>query len=111
MQHHATYTLALPDGRVLRTRIFRPPDRTQYGPSVWAHILRDQLVVSADEFWACVDDGVKPERGQPPAPAETIPAAVVAVLLRDLRLSEAEVARMSRARAIARATDYWTTGS
>jgi hypothetical protein len=52
--HHVTFELTLPDGRVLRTRISHPPNRQTYGPSMWAHILRDQLHVSEDEFWACV---------------------------------------------------------
>ena len=60
--HHETYELDLPDGRVLRTRISRPPNRTTYGARMWAHILRDQLDVTAEEFWACVRDGVVPDR-------------------------------------------------
>jgi hypothetical protein len=43
--HHLTYELDLPDGRTLRTRVSHPPDRTDYGPSIWSHILRDQLAV------------------------------------------------------------------
>ena len=110
VQHHATYTLALADGRILRTRVSRPPDRTAYGPSIWAHILHDQLDVSAEEFWACVEGGIKPARSTPVLPVETIPASVVAVLLRDVRLSEAEVAALTRTQAIARAAEFWTTG-
>ena len=62
VRHHATYELALPDGRVLRTRMSRPPDGRTYGPALWAHILRDQLEVDEGTFWRCVQDGVLPSR-------------------------------------------------
>lgn len=51
--HHVTYELNLPDGRVLRTRVSRPVDRSDYGPNLWGHILRDQLEVDEATFWAC----------------------------------------------------------
>jgi hypothetical protein len=68
--HYVTYELGLPDGRILRTRISHPVDRNAYGSSLWSHILRDQLGVSEEEFWACVRDGIKPDRGVPEAPPE-----------------------------------------
>src|SRR5256885_17060814 len=68
--HHVTYELDLVDGRILRTRISHPVDRSGYGPSMWKHILRDQLDVDEPSFWACVQDGVKPDRGTPAPPAE-----------------------------------------
>ncbi|WP_203586004.1 hypothetical protein [Subtercola lobariae] len=46
----------------MRTGISRPVDRTTYGASIWGAILRDQLDVSSDEFWACVDDSGLPRR-------------------------------------------------
>src|SRR5258705_8447838 len=63
--HHVTFELALADGRILRTRIFHPVDRPAYGASLWSHILRDQLDVTEDEFWKCVQDGILPKRGAP----------------------------------------------
>jgi hypothetical protein len=105
--HHVTYELHLHDGRILRTRISHPPDRTTYGKSIWAHILRDQLDVSQDEFWACVKDKVKPDRGTPKAPAETLPADLVHLLITRLGLDDAEVGKMSKAEAVARIQDYW----
>jgi hypothetical protein len=66
--HHRTYELGLWDGRVLRTRISRPVNGSNYGKSVWSHILREQLEVTADQFWACVIESVLPDRGAP-APA------------------------------------------
>ena len=65
VRHHRTYELGLWDGRILRTRISKPVDKTDYAASMWSHILRNQLEVTADVFWACVDSGVLPSRGKP----------------------------------------------
>ncbi|WP_062203567.1 hypothetical protein [Demequina salsinemoris] len=67
VRHHRTYELPLWDGRTLRTRISRPVDSTTYRRSMWSHILREQLEVTADEFWTCVLDGLAPDRGGPAA--------------------------------------------
>jgi len=106
--HHVTYELHLHDGRILRTRISHPPDRSTYGKSIWAHILRDQLDVSEAEFWACVQDKVKPDRGEPRVPAEALPAELVHLLITRLGLSDPEIAKMSKADAIARMQEYWS---
>jgi hypothetical protein len=106
--HHVTYELALHDGRILRTRISHPPDRSTCGKSLWAHILRDQLNVSQDEFWACVQDKVKPDRGGPHIPAEALPAELVHLLITRLGLDDAEVGRMSKAEAANLIQEYWT---
>jgi hypothetical protein len=76
---------------------------------MWAHILRDQLDVDQAAFWACVRDGIKPDRGVPEAPAGALPAELVHLLLTRVRLSEAEVAAMSKDQAIARMQQYWAT--
>jgi hypothetical protein len=109
--HHVTYELHLPDGRVLRTRISHPPDRTTYGSSIWSHILRDQLGVSEEEFWACVRDGIKPERGVPEAPPDALPADLVYLLIMRVGLAEKEVAAMTKAEAVERLNRYWAAGA
>ena len=106
--HHETYELSLPDGRILRTRISHPPDRSTYGTDVWRHLLRDQLDVTEAEFWACVKDGVKPQRGAIAAPKEAVPAEIVYLLVNRAGVPEAEVARLSKEEAIARLNQYWT---
>lgn len=106
--HHVTCELSLPDGRVLRTRISHPVDRSAYGPSIWGHILRDQLEVSEPEFWNCVRDGIKPDRGMPEAPAEALPADLVQLLINRVGLSASEVAAMGKADAVERLNRYWT---
>ncbi|MEU9834862.1 cytotoxic translational repressor of toxin-antitoxin stability system [Streptosporangium sp. NPDC048047] len=106
-----TYELRLPDGRILRTRISHPPDRTSYGRNLWAHILRDQLNVSEEEFWRCVREGESPDRGIPAAPAETLPADLVHLLIARVGLTEAEIMKMTREEAIARLHTFWADGT
>jgi hypothetical protein len=108
--HHVTYELDLPDGSVLRTRISHPVDRSGYGKGIWAHILRDQLDVSEQEFWACVRDGEKPDRGAPLLDKEALPAEMVHLLIARVGLSEKEVAEMTREEAIVRLQQYWIDG-
>jgi hypothetical protein len=109
--HHVTYELDLADGRILRTRISHPVDRSDYGPSLWKHILRDQLDVDEPTFWSCVQDGVKPARGAPELPAEALPADLVYMLISRVGLDESEVAQMSKDEAVVRLQRYWTDGS
>lgn len=106
--HAATYEFRLHDGRILRTRISHPPDGSTYGASIWSHILRDQLDVDEETFWACARDGVKPGRGAPPEPEAGIPAEVMHLLINRVGLSGAEITGMTRAEAIARLNRFWT---
>jgi hypothetical protein len=108
--HHVTYELDLPDGRTLRTRISHPADRTDYGPSLWRHVLRDQLQVDEDVFWRCVQDGIKPDRGTPAPRAEALPAELVHLLISRVGLPESGVAAMTKAAAAARLQRYWIEG-
>lgn len=108
---HVTYELVLSDGRVLRTRISRPVDRTDYGRSMWAHILRDQLGVTEAAFWACVRDGTPPDRGFPAPAAEPLPAELVHLLITRVGVPEGEIAGMSKDEAVARMQRYWTEGT
>ncbi len=109
--HHVTYELDLVDGRTLRTRISHPVDRSNYGQSIWKHILRDQLDVDEPAFWSCAQDGVKPDRGKPEPPAEALPADLVHMLISRVGLPESEVAGMGKDEAVARLQSYWTEGS
>ena len=112
VKHHRTYHLALPDRRILRTRISKPVNAATYGASVWSHILRDQLEVDAGVFWACVQDEVLPQRGEvaPGPPAEAIPLKVLLKLSREVGVSEDELAAMTKEQAIARLAEFHTTG-
>ncbi|MGI5231556.1 cytotoxic translational repressor of toxin-antitoxin stability system [Actinoallomurus sp. CA-142502] len=108
--HRVTYELDLPDGRILRTRISHPVDRSIYGRSIWGHLLRDQLQVDEASFWACVQDKVVPDRGMPTPPPEALPADLVHLLISRAGLDEREVAAMTKEEAIARLHRYWIDG-
>jgi hypothetical protein len=77
---------------------------------MWSHILRDQLGVSEEEFWACVRDGLRPDRGAPEVPPEALPADVVYLLINRVGLQETELATMTRTQALARLQRFWTEG-
>jgi hypothetical protein len=67
--------------------------------------------VTEAEFWACVQDKVTPGRGRPAVPAQALPADLVHLLITRLGLSEAEIATMNKADAIARMQQYWSRPS
>ncbi len=110
VRHHDTYELTLPDGRILRTRISRPVGKETYGPSMWAHILRDQLAVSDDQFWDCVDRNVLPDR--PGVPTTVVPPrAISAGLVRQLLAAGVphdEIANMDKDAAVRRLNKLWS---
>lgn len=106
-RQHRTFELALPDGRVLRTRISRTADPTPYGPSLWGHLLRDQLDVTGEEFWACVVDCVVPQRGRRTEQTATLPAKLALALQRELCLPDERIAELSHAEAIRLLNDHW----
>ena len=108
--HHVTYELALADGRILRTRISCPVDRSGYGPSLWGHILRDQLQVTEEEFWITVRENKKPGRGGPEQPEAALPADLVRLLITRVGLTEAEIAGLSKEQAVTRLQQYWIGG-
>jgi hypothetical protein len=108
--HHVIYELTLADGRILRTRISHPVNREGYGASMWAHILRDQLDVTAEVFWACVLDGTLPPRSAPEPPREALPADLVHMLINRVGLTDAEVAEMDKQQAVQRLAQYFTEG-
>ena len=109
--HHDTFELALPNGDVLRTRISRPPDRSEYGSSLWNHILKDQLMVTETEFWDCVTTKQIPDRGMTAGPdVDPIPTDVIWALLHRVGMSESDIQAMTKEEAISRLTLFWTTG-
>lgn len=110
VRHHETYELELEDGRVLRTRISRPVNRDIYGEQLWRHILTDQLMVTEQAFWHCVEDGTLPPRSSSKrsAPTTAIPASLVFQLLHEVGLDEQTVSGMSREEAIGRMQAHWS---
>jgi hypothetical protein len=110
VEHHITYELTLPDGRILRTRISRPADNTTYGPSLWKHILTQQLDVTEAELWACLRDKQLPDRGAATIepPGQALPASLVHQLIHVAGVPEGEVAGMSLGRAVEVMTTHWS---
>ena len=108
--HHITYELPLWDGRRRRTRVSRPADNTTYGPSLWKTILRDQLEVTEDQFWACVKDKERPNRGQDaqPTSGSSLPAGLVYQLIHIARLPEAHVKGLTLDQANAVMAEHWS---
>ena len=82
VSHHRTYELALWDGRILRTRISKPVDRTTYAAGMWSHILRAQLEVTPEEFCVCVQENEVRDRGAPwlPTAKDPLPLSLVRTL-------------------------------
>lgn len=108
VRHHQTFELVLDDGSILRTRISRPVDRTTYSRSMWLHILRDQLAVSADEFWACVQNGVVPPRSVVAQPdPRALPLYVMNELITRLGMQPDAAAKLSQAEASEAIAAYW----
>lgn len=101
---HDRFTLALPDGRVLRTRASH--GRAEIGdPALVAHILRAQLEVTEAEFWDAVRNGTPPPRAardrgpQPstsPAPTESpqVEPWLAVFLAFNLGIDDEEIASM-----------------
>ena len=107
--HHITYELTLPDGRILRTRISRPPNSETYGPRLWAHVL-DQLQVTEAEFWACVALRELPDRGtvSREPPGTSLPAGLVHQLIHVAGVPESEVAGMTLEDAVEVMRGHWS---
>ena len=107
-RHHLTYEFTTADGRILRTRISHPPNRSDIGRRMFGHILRDQLQVSEEAFWTCVTDATLPDRGGRPSPErEPLPAELVHLLTVKARFTDDEVRAMTKAEAIEAAHRYW----
>lgn len=101
---HHRYSLTLATGDVLTTRVSHGAGQIN-DPKLVAAIFRDQLAVSEESFWRCVEDGVLPPRPQsePTTSAgEALDAKLVRNLIRKVGLSEDEIARLSKAEAIHR---------
>lgn len=109
---HHRYNLTLPTGDVLTTRVSHGSGQIN-DPKLVAAIFRDQLAVSEEDFWACVEDGVLPPRPQPPAPTpsgEVLDAKLVRNLIRKVGLSEEQIARLTKAEAVQRWEEYLAGG-
>jgi hypothetical protein len=110
VKHHRTYELVIPSGEILRTRISQPVDRTTYSASMWSAILRDQLRVTNDEFWDCVQNKVLPDRGGSPTVSnpKALPLHLLNELIERVGLTPDEAIKLTLEEALQRMNEYWT---
>lgn len=113
VQHHRTYELVIPSGDILRTRISKPIDRTTYSASMWSAILRDQLKVTNDEFWDCVQNKVLPDRGAviPEPNPKALPLHLLNELIERVGMTPEDAIQLTLEEALQRMNDYWTTSA
>jgi hypothetical protein len=102
---HRRYFRDLPDGTRLRTKVSHD-ERAEIGPDLFHRILRDQLRVTEDQFWAVVRGRFTD--AELPTPIEPIPGWLVTRLIFTVGLSEENVARMTVEEAQAAWIEYQT---
>jgi hypothetical protein len=90
---HRRYRKELVGGSILRTKIPHGL-RDDVGADLLRHILRDQLRVTEEQFWAVVH-GSTSEAALPPPETEAIPGWLVERLLLTVGLPEADVRLMT----------------
>jgi hypothetical protein len=103
---HRRYFRDLPDGTRLRTKVSHD-ERAEIGPDLFRRILRDQLRVTEDQFWAVVRGRASAD-AEPTTEAEPIPGWLVTRLIFTMGLSEKNVARMTVEEAQAAWMEYQT---
>jgi hypothetical protein len=107
-RRHVFYEKLLADGRVLQTHISHSRGKTM-SPGRFSSLLRNDLEVSKDEFWACIRSGTPVDRPvllDDPRVVEH-DAWVVAVLVGELHISLAELGALSREEAEAVVHRHW----
>jgi hypothetical protein len=106
---HSFFRKILPDGTVLETHTSFADDKTM-SPGRFAAILRRQLQVTADEFWETLRAGrpaIRRGNQEPPiAPAK--PSWIVAVLQRDVGLTDSEIAALDDGTAQTLVEEFWS---
>ena len=101
---HRRFRKEAADGSIRRTKVPHAL-RDEIGEDLFRHILRDQLRVTEERFWAIVrGDETLPDA--PRAVAATVPAWLVDRLLFTVGLSEDEIRAMTADEAQAAWDDY-----
>ena len=90
---HWRYSKEQPDGRTFRTKVSHSV-RDEIGPSLFGHILRDQLDVDDATFWAVVHGRSVPQAPVAPTPTP-VPGWLIQRLIVTVRMSEQEVRRLN----------------
>jgi hypothetical protein len=99
---HHRYVFTTPSGNRLMTRVSHGSG--QIGDrDLFAHILRDQLQATEEQFWDAVDSGTRPKRPTPDAEVPDGPlidAKLARNLLVKVGLPPADLAGMTQQRAV-----------
>lgn len=109
---HWRYTLTLATGEVLHTRVSHGSGSID-DPNLVADILRNQLQVTEEDFYRCVNDRVLPPRPvpeRPPIPDDALDAKLVRNLIKKAGYTQADVAAMTRDVAIEAWNRFLTEG-
>jgi hypothetical protein len=109
---HFRYTLTLATGDVLYTRVSHGSGQID-DPGLVRSILRDQLHVTEEAFYDCVEKGVRPPRPQPEEPArpqQALDATLMRNLVRKVGLSADQMTGLSKEEAVAIWQQYLTKG-
>ena len=93
MGDHWRYSKEQPDGSTLRTKVSHSV-RDEIGPSLFGHILRDQLHVDETAFWAVVHGRTAPDMAAPAA-TPLVPGWLVQRLIVTVGMSEDDVRALS----------------
>lgn len=105
---HVFFEKVLPDGTVLRTHRSFASKKTM-SPGRFNAILRNQLQVSADDFWSALETGEPVDRpSAPPEPGPTLPAYLARVLEGELHLPQEEIARLTEEEARRLVEEHWS---
>lgn len=108
---HFRYSLTLATGDVLFTRISHGTGQLNDSKLI-GEIFRNQLGVSEEDFYRCVEKGILPPRPQtiPEISVEGLDATLVRNLIRKVGLSQSQVAKMSKAQAVETWNKYLSDG-
>lgn len=111
---HAVYKKVLADGTALQTEASRGKDSENIGAGLFHFILRVELQVSEDEFWEAIRTGEPASRPAHPALPAAPPkpsAGMVFQLRKYLRLTDAEISKLSKDEAVETLKEYFSRPS
>lgn len=98
---HHRYVFTTPSGERLYTKVSHGSGEV-YSQELFTRILRDQLFTDAEQFWAAVDNGVKPKRPMPTPtqPRSGIDLKLAKNLIGKVGMSSTELADLSQEEAV-----------
>ncbi len=109
---HHRYSLRLNTGEVLLTRVSHGSGAINDANLV-AAILREQLQVTEEDFYRCVERGILPPRPAPATvgpPPDGLDGKLVRNLIRKVGMTQAQVASLTKEEAVAAWQGYLAGG-